>query len=99
MAKNYVYILTCSSQNALYIGVTSDIINRLSERKEGRYDGFTKKYNLHKLVYFEEFPEMHKAIKREKQLKWWKRAWKEELINSTNPEWLDLSDIVNQKEE
>ena len=99
MAKNYVYIMTCSSQAALYIGVTSDISKRLEEHKEGKYEGFTKKYNLHKLVYFEEHSEMYKAIKREKQLKWWKRSWKEELINSINPEWLDLSDRVNQNEE
>ena len=99
MTKNYVYIMTCSSQSTLYRGVTSDIRKKLLDHQEGKYDGFTRKYNLHKLVYFEEYPEMHTAINREKQLKWWKRAWKDELINSTNPEWLDLSDRVNQNEE
>ena len=99
MEKNYVYIMTCSSQSTLYIGVTSDIRKRLLDHQEGKYDGFTRKYNLHKLVYFEEHTEILNAIKREKQLKWWKRAWKEELINSVNPDWLDLSDKVNPMEE
>jgi len=96
MKKNYVYIMTCSSQSTLYIGVTSDIRKRLLDHQEGKYDGFTRKYNLHKLIYFEEHTEILNAIKREKQLKWWKRAWKEELINSVNPDWLDLSEKVNQ---
>ena len=96
MTISYVYIMTCSSKSTLYIGVTSDIKKRLSEHKEGRYEGFTKKYNLHKLIYFEEHTDIVSAINREKQLKWWNRAWKEELINSVNPEWLDLSDKVNE---
>lgn len=94
MANYFVYILTSTKNTVLYIGVTNDLIRRLTEHQEGINKGFTQKYNLHKLVYYEQFPEIHKAIKREKQLKKWKRIWKDELINSFNPEWLDLSDSL-----
>ena len=79
----------------LYIGVTSDIIKRVFEHKEKLVDGFTKKYALDTLVYYELFDSIEEAIKREKQLKKWNRAWKIELIEKFNPTWKDLyKDIV-----
>ena len=79
----------------LYIGVTSDIVKRVFEHKEKLVDGFTKKYALDTLVYYELFDSIEEAIKREKQLKKWNRAWKIELIEKFNPTWKDLyKDIV-----
>jgi putative endonuclease len=87
----YVYILTNLHNTVLYTGVTNNIQRRTFEHKTGRNKGFTSKYNCHKLVYFEEFEKISDAIKREKQLKKYHRAWKEELIAKMNPEWKDLS--------
>ena len=86
--------MTCQKTTTLYIGVTNDLERRLIEHKQGENPGFTKRYNLHKLVYFEEFPGIIPAIGREKQLKWWKLEWKDELITSVNPDWEDLSEQV-----
>ena len=86
----YVYILTNSSNTVLYIGVTNNIARRMYEHKNGLIEGFSKRYKLHKLVYCETFPRITDAIRREKQLKPWRRTWKEELINSVNPQWKDL---------
>jgi len=86
----YVYILTNFSNTTLYIGVTNNLERRIYEHKNKLIDGFSSKYNLNKLVYFEEYELIEDAIKREKQLKKWKRKWKEELIEKKNPFWKDL---------
>ena len=90
--KYYVYILASKKNGILYIGVTNNIIKRTYEHKHNLVDGFTKKYFVHKLVYFEETSSISTALQREKQLKKWNRAWKIELIQKLNPEWNDLYD-------
>jgi putative endonuclease len=85
-----VYILASKRNGTLYIGVTSDLRNRIYQHKKGMIKGFTKKYDTHLLVYYEQTDDMYTAIKREKQLKKWKRQWKLELIEKENPEWNDL---------
>ena len=92
MAKQfYVYILTNQKNGTLYIGVTNNLRRRLSEHKQGLIEGFTKKYRIHLLVYYETYSNPTTAIAREKCLKEWHRAWKLKLIDSTNPRWRDLS--------
>ncbi|WP_081634931.1 GIY-YIG nuclease family protein [Vibrio jasicida] len=86
-----VYILTSKNNSVLYIGVTSQLPQRIWQHKNGVVESFTKKYNVHKLVYFELFEDMVAAINREKQLKQWKREWKLDLVRKTNPDFLDLS--------
>lgn len=76
----------------IYVGVTNDIVRRISEHKNKLVDGFSKKYNLNKLVYFEETPDVYVAISREKEIKKWRREKKNNLINSLNLEWKDLSE-------
>ena len=88
----YVYILTNKSDNVLYVGVTNDLIRRIFEHKTKLVEGFTKKYNLQKLVYYEATNDIESAINREKQLKNWHRGWKMNLIDQFNPDWKDLSD-------
>ncbi|MDV5084384.1 GIY-YIG nuclease family protein [Vibrio diabolicus] len=84
-------MLTSNNNAVLYIGVTSQLPQRIWQHKNGVVEGFTKKYNVHKLVYFELFEDMATAITREKQLKQWKRKWKLDLVRETNPNFLDLS--------
>ena len=86
----YVYILASKKQGTLYIGVTADLLHRVHEHKTRAVEGFTKKYNIHMLVYYEEFQYINDAIQREKQLKKWKREWKIALIEKDNPAWNDL---------
>lgn len=86
----YVYILFSKRNGTLYVGVTSDIIKRVWQHKNKLCDGFTKKYNVDKLGYYESFSDINLAIAREKQLKAAKRIKKLELIESNNPEWIDL---------
>jgi len=86
----YVYILTNLNNTTLYVWVTNDLKRRIYEHKLKLVDWFTKKYNLTKLVYFEEYNSVDDAIHREKQLKKWKRKWKEELIEKNNPWWKDI---------
>ena len=88
--KPAVYILASERNGTLYIGVTSDLIKRDWEHREGVVDGFTKKYSVHKLVYFEQYDDMENAIIREKRLKKWRRAWKRNRIEQGNPHWNDL---------
>jgi putative endonuclease len=88
----YVYILTNKSNKVLYVGVTNNLERRIFEHKNKLVEGFTKKYNLNKLVYYEATNEIDRALEREKQLKNWHRDWKINLINSSNPAWKDLSD-------
>ena len=87
----FVYILSNWDDSVLYIGVTSDLSRRLYEHRNGLADGFTKKYNVHKLVYFEHTNDVYSAISREKQLKKWSRSKKNTLIVRMNPDWHDLS--------
>ena len=77
----------------LYTGVTNDLKRRVYDHKEKLFDGFTKKYNVVKLVYYEVFKTIESAIKREKQIKRWGREWKTKLIERVNPEWEDLGDL------
>lgn len=85
-----VYILANKRNGTLYTGVTSDLIQRIWQHKNGEIDGFTKKYGVHILVYFELFESMYDAIAREKAIKKWKREWKLSLIEIKNPYWRDL---------
>jgi len=94
----YIYFLANSYNNVLYVGVTNDIVRRVAEHKAKINKGFTYKYNCDKLVYYEIFPLVTDAIAREKQLKNWKRDWKDKLINDFNPEWKDLSDEIGVNE-
>ena len=96
MKRGYIYIVTNSTNNVLYIGLTSDLVKRIYEHKNSFIDGFTKKYSCKKLVYYEIFDNIQEAIKREKFLKGKKRDYKLALINQFNPEWVDLyNSIVN----
>ncbi len=81
----YVYILTSENDKAMYIGVTGDLQRRIAEHKKREFDGFTKKYHIHKLVYYEEYSSPQDAIKREKQIKKWNRGKKNLLIDKINP--------------
>ena len=92
--KYYVYVMTNIHNKVLYIGVTGDLIKRVYQHKEKLVDGFTKDYNVCKLVYYEIFEDIKYAIEREKQLKKRKREKKEEIINKSNPEWRDLYNII-----
>jgi putative endonuclease len=85
-----VYILASKRNGTLYIGVTSDLVKRIWEHRNDMVEGFTKRYNVHQLVWYELHENMESAIEREKRLKEWKRKWKLELIESTNPNWQDL---------
>ncbi len=87
----YVYFLTNWDDSVPYIGVTNNLPRRLYEHRNGLVDGFTKKYNVHKLVYYEYTNDVYSAISREKQLKKWTRAKKNALVVKENPEWRDLS--------
>jgi putative endonuclease len=89
-----VYIMASKRNGTLYIGVTSDLARRVWEHKNNVADGFTKKYNVHTLVYAEFHADMSTAIAREKQLKKWNRPWKVELFEKRNPEWRDLSEEI-----
>jgi putative endonuclease len=84
-----VYILASGHYGTLYIGVTSDLTKRLWQHREGLTPGFTARYGVHRLVHFERFGDVERAIAREKQLKNWRREWKINLINAENPEWRD----------
>lgn len=86
----YVYILTNRKDGTLYIGVTNDLVRRVFQHREAAILGFTKKYNLKRLVYFEAFDDPENAILREKRMKKWRRKLKVELIERVNPEWRDL---------
>ncbi|HET7083546.1 MAG TPA: GIY-YIG nuclease family protein [Rhizomicrobium sp.] len=93
MAKEhryFVYVLASKPYGTLYVGVTNDLAGRTYEHREDLLEGFTKKYGVHLLVWFEEYGYIHDAILREKQIKKWRRAWKVELIEQMNPRWEDL---------
>ena len=90
----YVYIVTNKKQGTLYIGVTNDLVRRIYEHKNKSVKGFTSRYNLTQLVYYETHEELYEAISREKKLKNWHRDWKIKLIERLNPQWNDLTDEI-----
>ena len=92
MKQPVVYILASKPYGTLYIGVTSNLSSRIDAHRLDVVEGFTTKYGVHRLVYFELHDSMYDAIQREKQLKKWNRAWKLELIESENPDWRDLAE-------
>jgi len=91
MKHYYIYILASKKDGVLYIGFTDDLSRRAKEHKTEIQKGFTSKYHVKRLVYFEQFEDSNSAFTRERQLKKWKRAWKIELFEKENPEWEDLS--------
>lgn len=93
--NSYVYILASARNGTLYTGVTTDLSRRAYEHREGRTHGFTATYGVKRLVWYEIFPSIHDAISAEKRIKRWRRAWKIELIEKMNPQWLDLYETFN----
>ena len=90
MKQYFIYILASKRNGTLYLGITSNLLKRVYEHKNNLIEGFTKKYNVHSLVYYEVYGDIYDAIAREKRIKKWKRCWKIELIEKFNPEWEDL---------
>ena len=90
----WVYILASKPRGTLYVVITNDLVRRVPEHRDGMVPGFTKTYNVKMLVYFEEHESVLDAIKREKRVKRWVRAWKIALIRDSNPEWRDLFDQI-----
>jgi putative endonuclease len=88
--SGYVYLLTNKPHGVLYVGVTSDLVKRVYQHRAGLVEGFTKRYNLKRLVYYERHALVREAILREKRIKEWRRAWKVALIEKNNPDWRDL---------
>jgi putative endonuclease len=100
MYSYYVYILASQRNGTLYIGVTNNLIGRVTQHKDGAGGEFTKKYKVNQLIYYEDTNDIDAALNREKQLKRWKRAWKLKLIEQVNPEWKDLyPDIMGEEKE
>ncbi len=96
-AKDYwVYIMTNESRGVLYVGMTSDLVGRAVQHSDRLLDGFTKKYGVNRLVYFESHDQAHIAARRERAMKRWRRDWKIELIEQANPTWRDLFGEVLQ---
>jgi putative endonuclease len=92
MEKQYfVYLLANKPYGTLYTGITSNLIQRIYQHEEGFVEGFTKKYDIHKLVYYETHADINEAILREKRIKRWRRQWKINLIEQTNPQWTNLA--------
>ena len=94
MAGGWVYVMTNRPNGTLYIGVTNDIVRRVWEHREGLCDGFTKRYGLTRLVYAEEYPTILDAIRREKAMKRWPRAYKIRVVLGANPDWADLYETL-----
>ena len=92
MRNYYVYILASRRNGTLYIGITNNLVRRAYEHKMGFIRGFTSRYNVHRLVYYEQTTDINSALQREKQLKKWNRKWKLDLIEKENPNWSNLSD-------
>ena len=90
----YVYILASRIGGTLYIGVTNDLVRRVGEHRLELMKGFTKRYGVHKLVYFEQFDDIRDAIQREHNIKHWSRAWKVRKIIAINPDWDDLYETI-----
>ena len=96
MKEYYTYILASRRNGTLYVGVTSDLLKRIYQHKNDLLGGFTTKYRVHSLVYYEQFHNIADAIAREKQLKKWNRKWKLNLIEKVNPQWQDLYNQINR---
>jgi putative endonuclease len=96
MSNYWVYLLANKPRSTLYVGVTNDLIRRVYEHREGLVKGFTARYGLQMLVYFERYDSPHVAIQREKNIKHWSRAWKLRLIESANPQWRDLYNDITR---
>ena len=96
MPSGFVYILASQRNGTLYIGVTSDLLHRLEQHREGVGSSFVRKYGVQRLVYFEEYTLYADAVRRETNLKRWKRAWKLALIEKHNPHWADLLESWNR---
>lgn len=94
----YIYLLTNWNNKVMYVGMTNDLRRRIFEHKNKLLEGFTKKYNINKLVYFDETNDVLTAIAREKEIKRWRREKKNKLVESMNPEWNDLSQALNLKD-
>ena len=94
MSYAYVYIMASKKYGTLYTGVTSGLVKRVYEHKHDLADGFTKKYQIHNLVYFEPHDDILSAIQREKQIKKWNRQWRINLVEKKNPDWRDLYDEI-----
>ena len=92
MRRFFIYMLASHRNGTLYVGVTNDLLRRVREHKSGLVEGFTKKYGVYMLVWYEVAESASSAIQREKQLKHWRRAWKLRIIEEANPEWRDLFD-------
>ena len=92
--RYFIYIMASKRNGTLYVGVTSNLASRAAEHRDKLLEGFTKKYRVHQLVWFEEFGDIHDAILREKRIKKWRRAWKLELIEKMNPNWADLLERI-----
>ncbi|MDJ0779565.1 MAG: GIY-YIG nuclease family protein [Gammaproteobacteria bacterium] len=90
----YTYILASKRNGTLYVGVTSNLVKRVWQHKHDLVEGFTSRYRVHSLVYFEQHRDIEAAIRREKRLKEWQRQWKIDLIESDNPDWKDLYDDI-----
>ena len=94
MNNYYVYLLASKRNGTLYIGVTNDLVRRVYEHKNDIVEGFTKKYGIHLLVYYEQYDNVESAIQRERQMKKWNRQWKINRIQEQNPDWKDLYDAI-----
>jgi putative endonuclease len=92
----HVYLLASDRNGTLYVGVTNDLVRRVHEHKSKDHRGFTKQYDVTRLVWFETYDDPENAIVREKEIKKWRRAWKLRLIEESNPQWLDLYDGITQ---
>ena len=90
MKEGWLYIVASQRNGTIYLGVTSELPQRIWQHREGLIEGFSKKYDCKRLVWFEHYPNLHDARAREAQMKKWKRAWKLELIEKDNPDWRDL---------
>ncbi|SRR5579885_260881 len=95
MQGGFVYMMTNKRNGILYVGVTSDLVRRVYEHREGLVEGFTRQYGLRRLVYYERHDDIRSAIQREKTLKHWPRAWKVRTIHGFNPDWNDLYDAIS----
>ena len=95
MKTYYIYILASGKNGTLYLGVTNNLVRRVRKHKEGHFDGFTKKYGVNQLVYFEECNDIRDAIEAEKRIKEWKRKWKLRIIEKSNPNWKDLYNEIS----
>jgi putative endonuclease len=90
----FVYIMAAERNGTIYVGVTNDLVRRVWQHRNGVVEGFTKKCDVHRLVYFEAFDDARNAIQREKNIKHWARKWKLALIEEKNPQWCDLYDEI-----